>query len=94
MITEKEKMPTVTRPNVLLDACGLICPLPVLKARKKLLSMGAGDILQIRATDARAVADFALFCDETGHSLLSVTQEGGVFVFQLRRARLMAEENK
>lgn len=92
MIAEEEKMPTVHKPAVLLDARGLICPLPVLKARKKLLSMTAGDILQIMATDAAAVADFALFCEETGHGLLSVTQENGTFVFQLRRATMAAEE--
>jgi tRNA 2-thiouridine synthesizing protein A len=85
-------MPSVLRPDALLDARGLICPLPVLKARKKLLGMQAGDILQVMATDAAAVADFALFCEETGHHLLSVTQDGGVFVFQLRRARLAVEK--
>lgn len=92
MICEKETVQTVMRPTALLDARGLICPLPVLKARKKLLSLAAGDILQIMATDAAAVADFALFCEDTGHTLLSVTQESGVFVFQLRRATLAAEE--
>lgn len=93
MIAEEEKMPVVHKPAVLLDARGLICPLPVLKARKKLLSMTAGDILQVMATDAAAVADFALFCEETGHGLLSVTQDDGIFVFQLRRANIPAEKN-
>lgn len=92
MIAEEEKLPTVIKPAVLLDARGLICPLPVLKARKKLLAMPSGDVLQVMATDAAAVADFALFCEETGHGLLSVTQEGGVFVFQLRRASLPVEK--
>jgi len=92
MIAEEGKMPAVVKPAALLDARGLICPLPVLKARKKLLAMPAGDVLQVMATDAAAVTDFALFCEETGHGLLSVTQDGGVFVFQLRRANLSAEK--
>lgn len=92
MICENEALRPVMRPSALIDARGLICPLPVLKARKKLLSLQAGDILQVTATDAAAVADFALFCEETGHRLLSVTQESGVFVFQLRCGSLMPKE--
>jgi len=84
MTAEEEKTLSLTKPAALLDARGLICPLPVLKARKKLMTVAAGDVLQVTATDAHAVADFALFCEETGHSLVSVTQEDGVFVFQLR----------
>jgi tRNA 2-thiouridine synthesizing protein A len=55
-----------------LDARGLICPLPVLKARKILLNLAAGDILRVAVTDATAPDDFALFCRESGHVLMSV----------------------
>ena len=52
-----------------LDATGLICPLPVLKARKVLLRLQPGDVLTVTVTDAHAPKDFALFCTEAGHSL-------------------------
>ncbi len=62
----------------LLDARGLICPLPVLKARKKLLAMNPGDILVVSVTDAQAPKDFALFCAEAGHKLLGILDKNDV----------------
>ena len=64
-----------------LDACYLICPLPVLKARKKLLSLSPGAVLAVYATDRNTLKDFPLFCEEQGHTLLSVTEQDGVFTF-------------
>lgn len=65
-----------------LDARGLICPLPVLKARKILLSMSPGEALRVTVTDKSAPKDFGLFCAEAGHSLQSVTEtdDGAVVV--------------
>jgi tRNA 2-thiouridine synthesizing protein A len=57
----------------LLDASGLVCPLPVLKARKVLLSLPPGTLLAVRVTDDAAPKDFELFCAESGHVLKSVT---------------------
>jgi len=69
-----------------LDARGLICPLPVLKARKKLMGMAAGDILRVQVTDPASPADFRLFCDESGHSIVSINDAGeGVAEVTLRR---------
>jgi tRNA 2-thiouridine synthesizing protein A len=59
-----------------LDARGLICPLPVLKARKILLRLAPGDVLTVSVTDAYAPKDFALFCAESGHILKSVESNG------------------
>ena len=59
-----------------LDARGLICPLPVLKARKVLLRLSAGDILRIQVTDKAAPKDFQLFCAESGHILQTVEERG------------------
>ncbi len=59
----------------LLDARGLICPLPVLKARKKLLALQPGDILVVSVTDNQAPKDFALFCAEAGHKLLGIADK-------------------
>jgi len=69
----------------ILDARGLICPLPVLKARKRLLALPPGAILSILVTDAHAPKDFALFCDEAGHKLLSVTDNGDVTEVRVQR---------
>ena len=69
-----------------VDVKGLACPLPVLKAKKRLKTMKSGDILVVHATDPGAVKDFEAFADLTGHDLLSSTETGGVFTFELRRA--------
>lgn len=53
-----------------VDAIGLLCPLPVLKARKCLLKMQIGDVLRLVATDPAAVIDVPHFCAETGHEFL------------------------
>lgn len=60
-----------------LDARGLICPLPVLKARKILLSLPAGALLRVSVTDANAEKDFPLFCAESGHRLVSIESRDG-----------------
>ena len=61
-----------------LDARGLICPLPVLKARKVLSRLPAGDLLRVQVTDKAAPKDFQLFCAEGGHLLQSVEEKQGV----------------
>ena len=68
-----------------LDATGLLCPLPVLKARKALKPLSPGAVLEIRATDQGAVKDFAAFCRTTGNELISSREEDGVFVFAIRK---------
>lgn len=68
-----------------LNAEGLNCPLPILKARKMLKTVPEGEILEIRATDPGSVADFAAFCRQTGHELLSSTTEGDIYKFEIRR---------
>ncbi len=64
-----------------LDATGLICPMPVLKARKALTGMQAGEQLEVLTTDPAAPKDFEAFCEATGHLLLSVTVDGEVTRF-------------
>lgn len=60
-----------------LDARGLSCPLPVLKARKRLAGMGPGERLVVLATDPRAPDDFRAFCEAAGHALLEEGPAGG-----------------
>lgn len=71
--------------EVLLDAKGMACPLPVLRANRALRSMAAGQKLRVLATDRAAPADFKAFCQETGHDLLASGEENGVFSFVIRR---------
>ena len=69
-----------------LDARGLLCPLPVLKARKRLAGLKPGDILRLWADDPAAPLDVAHFCREQGHSLLGErTCEGGSTQFDIRK---------
>ncbi|MDO4879234.1 MAG: sulfurtransferase TusA family protein [Neisseria sp.] len=68
-----------------LDVVGLKCPLPILKAKKALAALQAGDVLTVLASDEGAPGDFAAFCRQTGHVLLaSEVGEGGVFRLVLR----------
>ncbi|MEX2453567.1 MAG: sulfurtransferase TusA family protein [Rhodospirillaceae bacterium] len=69
-----------------LDATGLSCPLPVLRARKALGRVAAGATLAIRATDRAAPADFEAFCREAGHGFLGVAEDAGVYTITLRKA--------
>lgn len=71
----------------LLDAKGLNCPLPVLRARKSLAQLAMGDTLEVLATDPGAVPDFQSFCREAGHELESWSETEGVFRFLIRRGR-------
>lgn len=69
-----------------LDAKGLNCPLPILKAKKALKDVPAGGTLEILATDPGAVADFQAFARQTGNELLEHSEEGGVYRFLLRKS--------
>ena len=68
-----------------LDAKGLNCPLPILKAKKALKDMTAGQILQVLSTDPGSVADFQAFSRTTGNELVSHNEEGGVYDFLIRK---------
>lgn len=71
-------------PDDHLDATGLLCPLPVLKARKRLKAMPQGAILEVRADDPAAVIDVPHFCAESGHSLLSQDDTEGTQTYLIR----------
>jgi tRNA 2-thiouridine synthesizing protein A len=68
-----------------LDARGLNCPLPILKAKKALAELASGEVLRIVATDTGSVRDFQAFAKQTGNALLAHTQLNGEFTFWLRR---------
>ena len=73
--------------DVSLDATGLKCPLPVLKARRQIAAMNSGDILMVRADDPAAPLDFAHFCEVGGHTLMEQSEDDhGVISFRIRKA--------
>ena len=67
-----------------LDVQGLMCPLPVLKARKALKRLGPGATLQVLATDPASVIDFKHFCETTPYALLGWREDAGVYAFRIR----------
>jgi tRNA 2-thiouridine synthesizing protein A len=70
-----------------LDTKGLMCPLPVLKARRALKDMAVGDVLEIEATDPGSVKDFEHFCETTGHRLIDANATGGIFSYRIEKVR-------
>jgi tRNA 2-thiouridine synthesizing protein A len=68
-----------------LDARGLNCPLPILKAKKALAEMTSGQILRVMATDSGSVRDFQAFARQTGNHLLEQSEENQVFTFFMQR---------
>jgi len=69
-----------------LDASGLNCPLPILRAKKTLADMQSGQVLHIIATDPGSVKDFEAFAKQTGNELMSSGEEGGKFTFMMKKA--------
>ena len=68
-----------------LDARGLNCPLPILRAKKSINELQAGQVLKIVATDPGAVKDFEACCKQTGHELMNSREQGSEFVFMIRK---------
>ena len=72
--------------QVQLDASGLNCPLPILRAKKAINGLNSGQILYITATDPGAVKDFEAFCKQTGNELLSSGEADGKFTFEIKKS--------
>ncbi len=68
-----------------VDAKGLNCPLPILRAKKALQALAAGGTIEVLATDPGSVKDFQAFCRTTGNELVESSTEGNVFRFVLRK---------
>ena len=68
-----------------LDARGLLCPLPVLRARKRLAALPSGAVLRMRADDPAAVVDVPHFCMEAGHALIGTDEAEGAQVYLIRK---------
>ncbi|MEF3046480.1 sulfurtransferase TusA family protein [Pseudotabrizicola sp. L79] len=78
--------------DIEIDARGLLCPLPVLKARKRLSTMGNGAVLRLVATDPAAVIDVPHYCRESGNELigsvpLGSAPDGTATAYLIRRIK-------
>ena len=69
-----------------LDASGLNCPLPILRAKKSLAAMDSGQVLHIIATDPGAVKDFEAFAKQTGNELMDSSEDSGKFHFLMKKS--------
>ena len=79
-------MPEPSKTPHLLDVRGLICPLPVLKAKKAMKSLRPGDRMRLEATDPLAAVDVPHFCREDGHVLLEQAAVDGIQIFLIEKS--------
>jgi tRNA 2-thiouridine synthesizing protein A len=68
-----------------VDARGLSCPMPIVKTAQAIKTVGSGELIEVLATDAGSVKDFAAWSRTTGHELVEQSADGGVYRFVLRR---------
>ena len=69
----------------IVDAKGLNCPMPILRAKKALKGMAAGSTLEVQATDPGSVKDFEAFCRSTGNELLESRQDGNTYIYLIKK---------
>jgi len=81
-----QESPTTIPVDQTLDAKGLNCPLPVLKAKLALNRMQAGQVLHVAATDPHSTIDFKAYCARTGHEIIQISETDGIIEFYIRRA--------
>lgn len=72
-------------PDTEVDARGLKCPLPILRAKKALAALASGQIVSVVTTDPHAADDFRAFCEQTGNALLAQWQTDGLTTHLIRR---------
>ncbi len=77
-------MPLV--PDVTLDCLGLFCPIPILRTREAIRSLGPGGILEMTSDDPASEADMRSWTARTGHELLEIERRGNVFRFLVRKS--------
>ena len=70
-----------------IDAIGLLCPLPVLRARKKLMAMRPGEVLRVLASDPAAVIDMPHFCAQAGHRILATEEAADHRIWLIQRGQ-------
>ncbi len=73
-------------PDKTLDASGLSCPLPIVKTKKEIDTLSSGQVLKIISTDPGSKNDMVAWCKRTGNELLDSAEEGGKFLFYVKKA--------
>jgi len=68
-----------------VDASGLTCPLPILRAKKALAQMESGQVLRVTTTDPKAIRDFQAFAKQSGNSLIAQQEASDLVLHFLRR---------
>ena len=74
-------------PAVVVDAKGLVCPMPIIKAKKGIDGVQVGQVMELLATDPGSMADFKAWTKSTGHELLEARDDGGTFTYLIRRTK-------
>jgi tRNA 2-thiouridine synthesizing protein A len=74
-------------PDQTLDCSGLACPMPILKTKKAVDGLQIGQILKMIATDPGSASDMEAWTQKTGHQLVAAEQEGGKFIFYVKRMK-------
>lgn len=76
----------IIKSNVMLDAKGLACPMPIVKTKKAMAQLEAGEVLEVQATDKGSKADIKAWAESTGHQYLGTVEEGEVLKHYLRKS--------
>ena len=74
--------------TIILDTKGMNCPLPILKAKKAIKGLAAGETLQVLSTDPGSVKDFEAFCRSTGNELMNTSEADGVFTYLIKKPQI------
>jgi tRNA 2-thiouridine synthesizing protein A len=70
-----------------IDCTGLFCPMPIVKTREAIATMAVGEVLEMTSDDPGSDPDMRSWAQITGHELLTVSREGGLFRFLVRKSR-------
>ena len=87
-------MNNAIKTDLVLDAKGLACPMPIVKTKKSMNSLEAGQVLEVLATDKGSKADIKAWAESTGHQYLGTIEEGGVLKHYLRKSSGEETEEK
>jgi tRNA 2-thiouridine synthesizing protein A len=71
--------------DLIVDAKGLACPLPIVKAKKGIDSLESGQIMELKTTDKGSMKDFQAWVNQTKHELIDAIEENGVFTFTVKK---------
>ncbi|MBR8661215.1 MULTISPECIES: sulfurtransferase TusA family protein [Brevibacillus] len=71
--------------DVFVDAKGLACPLPIVKAKKAIDTLQSGQIMEVRTTDKGSMNDFSAWIRQSNHELIEATEDNGVFIFIVKK---------